>query len=71
MEGLDKLSYTVEGAEAATGLARTRLYAAFADGSLASFKSGRRRMVSRRALEAFIQKLEKDSAPKAPRKVRA
>ena len=71
MEGLEKISYTMEGAADAAGFTRTFLFTASANGSLATFKCGRRRMVSRRALEAFIQKLEKESAPKAPRKVRA
>lgn len=71
MHAAEKLSYTVEEAVTATGCARTRIYAAITDGSLQSFKAGRRRMVSRTALAAFIRNLEKESAPKARRQVRA
>lgn len=60
-----KLSYTVPEAIAATGLTRTRLYGAIAEGDLQSFKDGRRRMISARALEAFITKLERESAGRA------
>lgn len=60
-----QLSYTVEGAVQATGLTRTRMYAAIADGSLRSFKDGRRRMISAKALEEFIAKLERDSTGRA------
>lgn len=57
-----KVSYTVEEAVAATGLARSRLYQAIGDGSLRTFRTGRRRMVSRKALEEFIAHLEVESA---------
>lgn len=60
-----KLSYTVEEAIAATGFTRTRIYQAIGDGSLKSLKAGRRRMVSAKALEAFIAKLERESAGRA------
>ena len=61
----EKLAYTVEGACDATDMARTRIYAAIADGTLKTFKAGRRRMVSARALNEFIAKLERDSAKDA------
>lgn len=57
----DKLAYTVEAAIEATGLTRTRLYRAIADGTLKTFKAGRRRMVSAKALESFITELERQS----------
>lgn len=56
------LSYSVDGAVKATGLTRTALYAAIADGSLRSFKAGRRRMISAQALADYIAKLERQSA---------
>ena len=55
----DRLAYTVEQAVESTGLTRTRLYRAFADGSLKSFRCGRRRMISATALQGFIEALEK------------
>lgn len=57
-----KLSYSVEEAAAATSLTRSRLYQAIATRDLVTFKAGRRRMVSRRALEDFIAKLERQSS---------
>jgi excisionase family DNA binding protein len=60
-----RLSYTIEAAVEVTGLARTRLFAAISDGSLASFRIGRRRMISAKALEAFIAGLERQSAKRA------
>lgn len=60
-----KLSYTVEEAVAATGFARSRIYQAIGDGTLRTIKAGRRRMVSRKALEDFIAKLERESAGRA------
>jgi len=57
-----RLAYTIEAACEATGLTRTRIYRAIADGSLKTFKAGRRRMVSARALQDFIANLERESA---------
>jgi len=62
MMGVTKLSYTVEQATTATGFTRTALYKAIGDGSLPSFKTGKRRMISAKALEEFIAKLERESA---------
>lgn len=60
-----KLSYTVEGASAETGFSRSRIYQAIQSGDLATFMVGRRRMVSRKALEAYVAKLERESAGRA------
>lgn len=60
-----KLSYTVEEAVDATGIPRSGLYQAIASGKLQTFKSGRRRMCSRKSLEEFIAKLERESAGRA------
>ena len=54
----DRIALTVEDAIAVTGYSRNRLYDAMNDGSLRSFKDGRRRMISRKALEDFIAKRE-------------
>jgi len=58
----NRIAYTVEGACETTSLTRTRIYRAIADGSLKTFKAGRRRMVSARALQDFINQLERESA---------
>jgi len=57
-----RLAYTIEAACEVTSLTRTRIYRAIADGSLKAFKAGRRRMVSAKALQAFITGLERESA---------
>ena len=62
MLGNQRLSYTVEEAVAATGLPRSSFYRAMKEQQLSTFKSGRRRMVSRKALEDFITRLERESA---------
>lgn len=54
---IQKLSYSVESACEATELSRTRIFAAMADGSLPSFRVGKRRMISAKALHEFIEKL--------------
>lgn len=59
-----KLSYTVDEATAATGFARRRIYSLINDGSLTTFKSGRRRMISARALDDLITRLEREATPK-------
>jgi len=61
----DKLSYTLEQAAQATSMARSRLYQAIADKSLTTFMAGRRRMVSRKSLEEYVAKLERESAGRA------
>lgn len=60
-----KLSYTMGEAASATGMTRSRLYKAMGERRLATFLVGRRRMVSRKALEDFIAKLERESAGRA------
>ena len=54
-----RLSFTIEEACANTGLARTRMFGAIAEGTLVTFKVGRRRMVTARALGEFIDRLER------------
>jgi excisionase family DNA binding protein len=52
-----KLSYSIAAACEATDLSRTRLFAAIADGSLASFRIGKRRMIPANALQDYINML--------------
>jgi len=59
-----KLSYTVDQACDAMSLPRTAFYAAVRDGHLQTFKVGRRRMVSAKALTDYINRLERESAPR-------
>lgn len=53
-----RIALTVEDAIAVTGYSRNKLYDAINSGDLRSFKDGRRRMISRKALEEFIAKRE-------------
>lgn len=62
MQENQKLSFTVDEAVTATGLTRSRLYLAIADGSLRTMKAGRQRLISRKALEEYVANLERESA---------
>lgn len=55
-----KIAYGVADACAALGVTRNRLYQVIAEGSLRTYKDGRRRMVSRRALEDYVALRERD-----------
>jgi excisionase family DNA binding protein len=55
------LSYTIDDFCEATGTTRSNVYKEIAKGRLASFKLGRRRMISVRAAQEFIATLEADS----------
>lgn len=59
-QALPRLSYNVDEAVSATGLNRTAFYAAISKNQIKTFKVGRRRMVSARALQEFIQAREKE-----------
>lgn len=50
------LSYTIRAAVVATGITRSNLFRAIRSGDLESFKVGRQRMISRKALEDFIDR---------------
>ena len=58
MNTQDRIAYPIDEGFALVGVARTRGYRAIADGALKTFMLGRRRMVSRRALEDFIETAE-------------
>jgi len=58
----EKLSYNVDEALAATGLNRNALYRAISANQIKTFKVGKRRMVSARALREFIEAREKESS---------
>lgn len=57
----NRLAYTMDQACEALAMNRSRIYAAIRDGTLATFKAGRRRMVSAKALEAYVAKLEREA----------
>ena len=58
----ERLSYTVDEACAVTGLNRNAIYRAITLGQISTFKVGRRRMVSTRALREFIEAREKEAS---------
>ncbi len=55
---LPKLAYGVEELSRAMGMARTAIYAAIANGTLRTFKVGRRRLISVEAAHEYIRSLE-------------
>ncbi|MCC4607154.1 helix-turn-helix domain-containing protein [Xanthomonas campestris] len=57
----ERLSYNVDEALAATGLNRSAFYRALQSGQIQSFKFGKRRMVSARALQQFIEAQEAEA----------
>lgn len=57
------LAFTVEQALEIVPISRTRLYAAIGSGELQTFKDGRRRLISARALDEFVAALESGRAP--------
>jgi len=58
----ERLSYNVEEALAVTGLNRNAFYRAISTDQIKTFKVGKRRMVSARALREFIEGKEKEAA---------
>jgi excisionase family DNA binding protein len=56
---IPKLAYPIADACVALGITRNRAYQAIADGSLQTYKDGRRRMVSRRALQDYVDRKER------------
>lgn len=61
-EQSERLSYTVDEACAVTGLNRNAVYRAIGANQMTTFKVGKRRMVSARALRDFIEVKEKEAA---------
>ena len=51
---LEPLSYSPEDAALVTGLARTAIYALIRDGKLLSIKEGKRRIIPRAAIQAYL-----------------
>jgi excisionase family DNA binding protein len=60
-----KLAYSVAEAVGVSGLSRSRLYKAIAERQLRSFKDGRTRKLTHKALEEFVAKLEQEGAEPA------
>ena len=61
----NRLAYTIDETCETTGFGRTRVYAEIAAGRLTTFKVGRRRMVTSRALSEWIDELERTGSAKA------
>ena len=57
----ERLSYSVDDALAVTGLNRNAFYRAISTNQIATFKVGKRRMVSARALQDFIDRKEREA----------
>ncbi len=61
---MDKLLLSPEEAAALLGLKRTFLYALIADARLESLKIGKRRLIPRDALDAFVERERAEQAAK-------
>ena len=61
MRTTDRLSFNIEEAIATTGLNKNALYRAIAANELQTFKVGKRRMVSARALQDYIARKEEEA----------
>lgn len=61
---LPRQSYTMAEAMAATGWNRNRLYSVIAQGRLKTFKVGRCRFVTPKALTECIAQMEREAQPK-------
>jgi excisionase family DNA binding protein len=54
---MTEISLTIPAAVTATGLSRTKIYEALKSGDLTAFKSGRRTLIRRAELEAYVARL--------------
>lgn len=57
---------SIEEAVKFTGIGRSKLYQAMASGELPSFKFGKRRLIRREAVSAWLARLEADSIATGP-----
>ena len=57
---IEKLAYGVEEATSALGISRSRIYELIASGDLKSYMEGRRRLISRRALNEYVDRKERE-----------
>ncbi len=62
---MNKLLLTVEQAEEATEISRSKLYVYMASGVLRSVKIGRSRRIARVDLEDFVERLRAEQTPLA------
>ena len=60
-----QLAYRADEAFDLLGISRTRGYQAIHSGELASYRDGRRRMVTRRAIEAYVTTREQQALASA------
>jgi len=65
METKERIAYPIDEGFAVAGLTRTRGYQLIAIGDLETFRLGRRRMVTHRALQKCIDRLEAKSRERA------
>jgi len=58
----ERLAYSVKDAALAIGISPRRMWTHIANNKIESFRDGIRRLISRRALEAFIAERESENA---------
>ncbi|WP_395117721.1 helix-turn-helix domain-containing protein [Rhodanobacter sp. FW102-FHT14D06] len=61
----DCITYGIDDAHRQLGITRSALYLLLGTGEIASIKIGRRRLITRRSLEQFIAKQEREQGSKA------
>lgn len=61
----DQITYGIDDAHKQLGITRSALYQLLGTGEIASIKVGRRRLITRRSLEQFIAKQEREQGSKA------
>lgn len=59
---VDAVAYSIDQAAARLGVSKTTFEALVAAGQIKSFRVGRRRLISRAALEAFVARQERKAA---------
>ncbi|THD03729.1 helix-turn-helix domain-containing protein [Rhodanobacter lindaniclasticus] len=60
-----KLAYGITEAALLIGKSRSALYEAMTSGTIASYKDGRRRMISARALAEYVDRKEREGSKAA------
>jgi excisionase family DNA binding protein len=61
----DRITYSIDDAHQLLGITRSALYLLMNAGEIASIKVGRRRLITRRTLEQFIARQEREQGSKA------
>lgn len=61
----DRITYGITDAHQQLGITRSALYLLISNGEIPSIKVGKRRLITRRALEQFVARKEREQGSKA------